>query len=406
MSEAEWGDLSEAPLIADLYEVGSQNGTGSLEDSWAPRNLADVPDEPPVLPTLGGLNLCYPGKRHVFSGPQEAAKTLAAYVVGLSVVREGGRVMLIDFEMGERDAKRRLVELGATDSELSSFDYIEPEIPLTEAKAADLVALEPRLVIIDASAGAYDLQGLDDNKRQDVERFASRYVRPFWRAEIATLVVDHVVKNTEARGNYAIGSERKVGGVDVHLGFTVLSAIKRGSSGKYQITTHKDRGGFHKRGKLATFELSSDPDTHHFEWAFVAAPVVDEEHPFRPTGLMEKVSRYLENLAEPVTQNTVETDLGGKAEYLRKAIQILSEEGFVEVTQGPNRSKQIASLEMYRETFDGASQVRPECVPEGTHTSASVRPPPYRGTYRDEPGVEDVPSASQGTLDEDDGIPF
>jgi hypothetical protein len=192
----------------------------------------------------------------------------------------------------------------------------------------------------------------------------------------------------------------------VHLGFEVVHPIKRGGTGLYKIVNHKDRGGYLKRGKLCEFELVSDPETHSIGWEFKAPVETDEEHPFRPTVLMEKVSRYLENLAEPVTQNTVEADIGGKAQYLRQAISILADEGYVEVSQGPNRSKLIASVELYRETFDGASQVRPEYVPEGTHTSASVRPTPYRGDVPDAPGVEDVPGTSQSTLEEDDGIPF
>ena len=45
------------------------------------------------------------------------------------------------------------------------------------------------------------------------------------------------------RGAFAIGSERKVGGVDVHLCFEVVLPIKRGGRGLYKIVTHKDRLG-------------------------------------------------------------------------------------------------------------------------------------------------------------------
>src|SRR5262245_20963918 len=108
MSEPEWVDALQGHSVADEAWLHSQNGNqphGEQDDSWAPRNLAELEDVPPVQPTLGGLSLVYPGKRHVFSGPQESAKTLAAYVVGLSVVRSGSSVVLIDFEMGPWDAK-------------------------------------------------------------------------------------------------------------------------------------------------------------------------------------------------------------------------------------------------------------------------------------------------------------
>ena len=404
MTALEEGTDIFEPTPAEVAWLWGENGRP--EDSWRPRNLALVPDEPPVLPTLGGLNLVYPGKRHVFSGPQEAAKTLAAYVVGLSVVREGGRVMLIDFEMGERDAKRRLVELGASDEELAAFDYIEPEAPLTEAKSKELVDLDPALVIVDASAGAYDLQSLDDNKRGDVERFASLYIRPFWRNEIATLTIDHVVKNAEARGNYAIGSERKVGGVDVHLGFTVLQPIKRGSTGRYQVTTHKDRGGFHKRGKLATFELTSDPETHHFKWAFVAAPVTDEEHPFRPTHLMEKVSRFLERQPEAVSRNTVEEEKLGARDYVRSALDLLTEEGYVEESEGPRRARLVTLIRAYREASDDFAATSPDFAGISDETTSPLRRTPYGGGEDGEVRGGSGEVTSPGLLEDDDGIPF
>jgi hypothetical protein len=392
------------PTPSEVAWLYGENGR--RPDSWKPRSLADVSDEPPEPPTLGGLNLVYHGKRHLFSGPQESAKTLAAYVVGLSVVREGGRVMLIDFEMGDRDAKRRLRELGATDDDLTMFDYIEPEVPLTEPKTKELVALAPSLVIIDASAGAYDLQGLDDNKRQDVERFASLYVNPFWRAKIATLTIDHVVKNVEARSNYAIGSERKAGGTDVHLGFTVLSPIKRGTSGKYQITTHKDRGGFHKRGKLATFELTSDPETHHFTWAFVAAPVADEEHPFRPTGLMERVSRFLERQPEPVSRNVVEEERFGKRDYVRSALDLLTDEGYVEETAGPRSARLVALIRAYREASDDFAPTSPHFAPKSEESTSPLRPTPYGGGEVRGDLAERGEVTSPSLLEDNDGIPF
>ncbi len=409
--EDEWAEWTTEPTEAEIAWLYGENGRPELEkDSWIPRNLALAPDAPLTEPTLGGIGLLYPGKRHVFSGPQESAKTLAAYVAGLCVVREGGRLMLIDFEMGEIEAKRRLRELGATDEELGAIDYIEPEEKITPLIAQRLVQCEPSLVIVDASAGAYDLQGLDDNKRQDVERFARLYVNGFWKAGIATIVLDHVTKNVEARGNYAIGSERKVGGTDVHLGFEVVHPIKRGGHGLYKIMTHKDRGGCLKRGKLAEFELTSDPDSHQIEWAFKAPVEADEEHSFRPTHLMEKVSRYVELQLEPVPRSQVEKNIEGKAQYVREALDLLTSEGFVSESKGLKNARLVESEIAYRESGDltafSSSPVRPQFVPDVESTARLSSSPPIG----DEQTRQFVPknefSSSQRSLDEDDGIPF
>ena len=375
MSEAadDWVSLSDVPSIADERWLNQQeNGNVSLgDDSWLPINLADLEEKPPVEPTLGRLGIVYPGKRHVFSGPQESAKTLAAYAIAIQVVRAGGRVVLLDFEMGQWDARNRLRELGTTNEELAMISYVEPAVPATPAAILHLVNLDPDLVLVDAAAGAYDLQGLDDNKRSDVERFTSVYVRSFWRNGIATIVLDHVVKDTQVRGAYAIGSERKVGGADVHLGFEVITPIKRGSTGLYKIVTHKDRGGFLKRGKLADFELKSDPVTNRITWS-IRHPEPDQGDTFRPTHLMESVSRYLELKSEPVSRSDVESDVTGRGEYVRQALDVLTSEGYVGETRGARGARMMVSISSYREDSDSKITTSSDLVPTSSGTKCET----------------------------------
>jgi hypothetical protein len=106
-------------------------------------------------------------------------------------------------------------------------------------------------------------------------------VRPDGRGT-SRIVLDHVVKNSDNRGKYAIGSERKTGGADVHLSFDTTTPISRGNVGRFKITTHKDRHGHLKRGHVADLELRSDPTTHAIEdddtesVAFFCPECVDE----------------------------------------------------------------------------------------------------------------------------------
>jgi hypothetical protein len=388
VDEPEFVDLTVAPLVADeawFFRQLQGNGSSAqipraLESGWIARTLASVADEPPTAPELGGLGILYPGKRHVFSGAQESAKTLAAYVCGLCVIRAGSSIVLVDFEMGEYDAKRRFRELGATDEELELVAYVEPQSPATPLAIERLAQIEPGLVIIDAAAGAFAAEGLDDNSRRDVELWAQAWVNPFWRANIATLVLDHVTKNAETRGNYAIGSERKVGGVDVHIGFSVIDPIKRGGAGRYKIVTHKDRGGFLKRGKLAEFALRSDPATHSISWEFEPFTEADEEHPFRPTHLMEKVSRFVEMQPAPVSRNEVEKAVAGKAEALRTALDVLTGEGYLEESKGDKRARLVESIRAYREDLDANDSSSSLFVPvrpsDPGVACSSVRPSP------------------------------
>jgi hypothetical protein len=388
MSEPRYGLHDFNTIAAD---DPSSNGTGPDRDSWLPLNLADLPQKPPVLPTLGaidGIGLLYPGKRHVFSGPQESAKTLAAYLLAIQTIRDGGTVILLDFEMGAYDARARLVDLGATPDDLSQLLYAEPDDPATDDRIALLIGLNPNLVIVDAAAGAYAVQGLDDNKRQDVEQLTNLYIRSFWKHGIATIMLDHVVKNTETRGAYAIGSERKVGGADVHLGFTVITPISRGHSGLYKITTHKDRGGYLKRGVLAEMELSSHPETHEITCQLRPAEEHQPGEVWMPTKVMQHASEILERATEPLTYNAVTLELGGQRKVALQAISHLVRLGYATETAGPRSSKLVQTLRSFT-VYEWENQPDQALVPTGSRlvpgTTAVPLVPPVRSTGDPEP---------------------
>jgi hypothetical protein len=376
--------------LDDLNDIPSlhpaSNGAGPDRDSWLPLNLADLPDKPPILPTLGaigGIGLLYPGKRHVFSGPQESAKTLAAYLLALQVIRQGGRVALLDFEMGAYDARARMADLGATSQDLAALLYVEPDDPANVDRIALLIGLSPNLVIIDAAAGAYAVQGLDDNKRADVETLTTLYIRSFWKHGIATIMLDHVVKNTETRGAYAIGSERKVGGADVHLGFSVITPISRGHTGLYKISTHKDRGGYLKRGTLAEMELSSDPETHAITCQLRPAEEHEPGQVWMPTKVMQHISEVLERATEPVSRNHVCLEVGGKRAVAITAIDHLVRLNYVTETAGPNRAKLLESTRSFT-VLNWETQPDPALVPSCSQPvpgTTDIRPvPPVRST--------------------------
>ncbi len=361
MSDTDWVNLDDA--VGEVL-LASKNGATAPDeptDTWAPQNLNDLPEHPPTPPNLGNTHLVYPGKRHVFSGPPESAKTLAAYCILIQVVRMGGKAILIDFEMGGYDARQRLRELGATPDEIDRIAYIEPDERANVDRIANLIDLQPDLVVIDAAAGIYSLEGLDDNKRGDVEKISALYIRAFWRNSIATILLDHVVKDGEARGRFAIGSERKLGGADVHMGFDTISPISRGSSGKYKISTHKDRGGYLKRGHLADLQLDSDPDTHNITWAFTEAVLTtDSQGHKRFTINMERISKLLEGMTQPMGVGEVKRELGGKSEYVSKAVTSLVDESYVRQEDGPNSSKLLTSLKPYREDDDALLKAEKE----------------------------------------------
>jgi hypothetical protein len=333
---------------------------------WTPIDLSapeyDHPTEPPDL-----CGLVYTGKRHALSGPPEATKTLTALILGLEHLRaaEGRRFALIDFEMGEQATRLVLRDLGATLEEIARVYYVAPDGPPTTADLGALNEAGVTLAVIDSAAGAYTVSGLDDNKRGDAETFSRAWIMPMWRFGITTIVLDHVVKNSEARGRYAIGSERKLGAVDVHLGFEPVKALSRGGRGLVRVVTHKDRPGHLGRPVAAELVVGSDPVTHRVSWEFKqpTEAATDSTDIWRPTVLMDRVLEHFGRDPGPIAKTTLAKAVRGNYQYLLVAIDLLISEG--------------------RLVFDGKRVTVPRNVPEtlSTEERSTVPPLQERNTF-------------------------
>jgi hypothetical protein len=353
--------------------------------SWKRINLAAaelaIPPEPPSL-----CGLVYRGKRHAISGPPESAKTLLAWIIALHAMREENvAVAALDFEMGALGTRRLLDDLGATIDEIASIYYVEPDRPPSAEDIGAIVGNGIGLVIIDAAAGAFDVSELDDGKRKDVEAFARAWIRPLWTAGVTTILIDHVTKNAETRGRYAIGSERKIGAADVHIGLEDVKSLTRGSTGLVKVRAHKDRAGFLHRPYAAELQLTSDPDTNAISWAFRPASS-EGDNGWQPTVLMEKVSRYLEQQAEPVSRNTVESKVTGQGTYKREAMDALVADGYAVEAPGPRKARMLVSIKPFRTSSDLVA-TSSDTVALSDLVSSS---PPYRGTRSDEDEVDTV----------------
>ena len=337
---------------------------------------------PPAPPSIEGI--LYAGRRHVISGPPESTKTLVAYLLLLQALRADNGVAILDFEMGPHAAVTLLRELGATDAELEAVHYTEPDAPPMANDIARLTGMGVGYVLLDAAAGAYDTTGLDDNSRKDAETFAGAWIRPLWQAGVATIVIDHVTKNAGTRGKFTIGSERKTGQADVHLSLEAVKALNRGGKGVVRVTVQKDRPGHLRRPVVYNIHLDSDETDHHLTWR-LEEPEDTHTDSFRPTGYMEKVSRWLEDEGGAQSGRTIKAGVGGKGEYVGQAIKILVKEGFVARESLGNGHKH-RHIKPYRasqddspatpdkQTVPGDSQVIPGDSQEPDRTSDSVIP--------------------------------
>jgi AAA domain len=328
------------------------------EHTWRPLDLVELGSQKPQPPEVGGL--FYPGKRHVMSGEDDSGKTMLLLGVSADELRAGRGVVWIDTDdMGASMVLERLRGFGVDDETIRRlFAYLRPEEAITEAARNDVIVLvrerNARLLVQDAFNASLALHGYNPKATEEVEAFWQRVVAPFCRANAAVVLPDHVVKEREARGRYAYGSERKAAGCDLHLGLRVIEPFGRGRRGKAKITVHRDRIGFLQKPSPGLFVLDSDEETGRLAWRLEPIhDVADEDRSFRPTGYMEKVSLSLEKrVDDPPPRSWVEEDVKGGAKWIRLAIDALVREEYALEVPGERGARLVKLLRPFREAAE------------------------------------------------------
>jgi hypothetical protein len=367
---------------------------------WQRINPIAAAANPPEPPTIGGI--LYPGKRTILSGETESLKSWFALVLAKAELDIGYSVAWADLDaMGAGELLARLRALDVPDEVISSrFLLYEPDSPLRDdaldAFLAEITEANVRLFVVDAFNSMLGLHALDPNKTADIDRFWRQVAQPICDAGIATVLIDHVVKNTDARGRYAIGSERKASGAHLHLGFQPLKPFARGGARQTRLRTHKDRTGFLPRPTVGILEFVSDGDSVTYSLREDRSRATDV---FRPTNLMGRVSDYLAIQDAPVSRTNVADSVTGKTEYIRTALDVLIAEGYVQEHEGKGGARPVALIRAYREDDDVVStnddetpsRPRPNPVPTLVSTALSDPVPPSPPVRGDRGGAESRP---------------
>jgi hypothetical protein len=353
-------------IVRDLDVLGWQPPTDEEElrdpiaqfGSWQALDLIELAAGVPEPPDLGGL--FYLGRRHVVSGEAEAGKSMLLLAIAAGELGDDCGVIWLDTDdMGPGPVLEVLRAHGVDDERISRlFAYMRPESASEPADREYLAGLigerSVRLVVFDAFNAALGLEGLDPSSTVEVQRFLREIVTPLCELGPAVVLPDHVVKKADERGKYAYGSERKQTGADVHLGMKAIEPFGRGRRGRSKLTVHKDRPGFLERPSPGIFVLDSDEERGRLSWHIEPDHETGPAGEWRPTGYMEKVSRHLEQVQEPLSRNQIEKGVGGKAEYVRVAIDRLIDEDFATEEKGPRRAQLVRLLGIYREDEEGA----------------------------------------------------
>lgn len=360
---------------------GSGGSDGSA--SWAPIDLGPYLDGthvspvPTLMPRADGVCVLYRGLTHSFHGESESGKTL---IVELEVVRLigcGERVLFIDFESDAGLIVERLLEFGAQPDEIRKFlTYVRPEVrPDTTTQDLnawlDLLRGRYALAVIDGVTDALGMFGYSTKDNDDVTTWARQLPRRIAdRTGAAVVLIDHVTKDGESRGRFAIGGQAKLSSL-TGAAFTVevVRPLGRGLRGVVVLRVAKDRPGFIRghagpmRARDRTQEVarvvidSTGPvptwtvEPYHGHDADPDAPATR----WRPTALMEAVSAALEAATEPLSFRKLDEAVKGKADHKRTAIAELLTAGFIAIAPGPRNAMLHRSVTPYLQAEDPQS---------------------------------------------------
>lgn len=331
---------SPTQATQDTQEPGDRLGS-----TWQRRPLQPIVEglmagtlERPK-PTLGrigasDLGLFYRGRVNGLYGEPNKGKTMVALAVAVEVLNDGGAVAWIDLEEPADGIVGRLLDMGATPKAIiDRFAFFAPEERISVGEpwlAAELDALAPTLAVIDSTGEALALEGAGPNHDDEVANWFRTW--PRWiatRTGAGVVVIDHVVKDETTRGLWPGGSQRKKAAINGSA--FMVAAIKelgRGVEGRLKITTSKDRHGNHRPGSKAA-EFVLDARTTPARWRIEPVDTPGEGMPFRPTVLMERVSRWLEEHQAPASKRAIADGVKGNHDARAKAIDRLVEEGYV-----------------------------------------------------------------------------
>jgi hypothetical protein len=349
----------------------------TFEPTWRPVDLTAIldgtyqPEQPSLFPRTDGRSLLYPGRVHSFHGESESGKSLIAQAECARLITNpvGEHVLYIDFESDAAAVVGRLIEMGAPRTDIrTNFTYLRPDndprkFSHERDELAAVLQHDLTLIVIDGVTDALGVFGAGSTDNDEIAAFMRAFPRMLARKTGAAVVlVDHVTKDADTRGRYAVGGQAKMNALDGSAFVVeVVEPLGQGRRGVVSMRVAKDRPGgvrpvsgpFRKNDRTqesarvivdstnGTIDVTVEPQQGH----------VDDNHDgkaFRPTVKMEQISRFLEELSEGVSWNTLKDAVGGNEKAARQAVALLHVEGYITVTDGPNRSQIHTSTKPYR----------------------------------------------------------
>ncbi|MBU3665626.1 MAG: hypothetical protein FGM15_07090 [Chthoniobacterales bacterium] len=299
-----------------------------------------------------GRFLLYPGRINEIHGEPGVGKTNIALCICAEVMQDGLHVLYLDPEDNPRGIGSRFVALGGRESDLSErFHYVQnPEPSEFAALHAWAKKHKPSLVVLDGLAEGLAAEALSEDKPAEVLQFFRERMRLFVEAGCSVLISDHVAKDSESRGRWPRGSGAKMGRYD---GVVYEAKLRKPYSpetdGFVRLVVAKDRnGGVGPVGHIVT-DLHFGHDEEGRPDVRFEQPQNETKESWKPTGLMQKISEFIEKNGPQSTRSL--RDLGNHG-YVDKAVAMLKQDGHLSVEKQGSANMHVIKRP-YREINGG-----------------------------------------------------
>lgn len=392
-------NIGAMPVQAGSTPVASvQNGSmesheaSKTSSSWQFEDLRQLASGIELLPTPtvfqreDGQGLFYRGAVNDLHGEPGCGKSMIAQIATAQELKSNHDVIYIDYEDSARNVVKRLLLLGVTgEAIVTHLHYVRPSAKPSSPTSLDgwketlAYADTATLSIIDGVTSCLAYASLDSNSGDDIAAWYNTMPRLISACGPAVVLIDHVVKSKDNRGRYAGGSMQKLALIDgISYSVDMTKPVGKGLRGTIVIKSSKDRiseieehcavswssNGSHMR-EAARIEINStDPKLMRVNVARPNMMPSDETTRQRgierPTGLMEKISRIIENAPEEPNQTEIIELLKDDGSSARKttvltAINRLLEGEWISNRSGRNNRNIYASVRPYRQMDDPKS---------------------------------------------------
>ncbi len=188
-----------------------------------------------------------------------SGKTFVSWICARTFLKDGRKVLYLDYENRKSCTKDRLDVIGTTITDRANLLYVSnPNLDLSDDSKKEWVAFleqeAPDLIVFDSLSGFLANAAVDENSSTGFQRWANVYLQIPKDMGITTLVIDH----TGWDGNRSRGTSRKPDHFELLWNVKIVKKFSRTKIGEIQMKETKDRDSLLVHHKL-NFVIGGTP---------------------------------------------------------------------------------------------------------------------------------------------------